>query len=59
VTWTVEEMTKDGHWIRCALAHSWETNKDAHEQRDALAKRFPKRIFAVVNQSSQIDGEVK
>lgn len=46
MTWTVEEQTKDG-WRRCAMAHAWELNKDAHAQRDELAKRYPKRTFAV------------
>ncbi len=59
MTWTVDELTKEGHWIRCAMGHAWETNKDAHKQRDELAKRFPKRTFAVTNMDSTADGGVE
>jgi hypothetical protein len=48
--WVIKEMTKDGHWIQCATVRPWyETNEEAHRQRDEFAKRYPKRVFAVTS----------
>jgi hypothetical protein len=44
---TVDEQMKDGTWQRCAQAHNWQSRADAHTQKDALAKRHPKRLYAV------------
>lgn len=45
--WTVDELRTDGVWVRSALAHIWETNADAHKQKDDLQKRYPERTYAV------------
>jgi hypothetical protein len=45
--WVVKELLKDGYWVRSAQAHVWEKNRDAHQQRDELAKRYPDRTYAV------------
>ena len=45
--WTVDEMRADGSWTRNACAFIWDTNRDAHLQRDELAQRFPEKTLAV------------
>ena len=45
--WTVDELNADGSWTRNACAFIWETNRDAHLQRDELAQRFPEKTLAV------------
>lgn len=47
IGWTIHEKRKDGSWSRSAVAHIWQSNKDAHAQRDELAARYPERLYAV------------
>lgn len=56
--WYVEERLEDGTFRRWATAHIWDSNEDAHRQRDELAKFYPRKIFAVTSVRSSVEPTV-